>query len=33
MITTKAVMNRNEPSYRPNKRPGRVVPRGKEDIR
>ena len=23
----------NGPSYRPNKRPGRVVPTGKEDIR
>ena len=33
LINTSHQVFMNGPSYRPNKRPGRVVPTGKEDIR
>ena len=33
LINTSHQVFMNGPSYRPNKRPGRIVPTGKEDIR
>ena len=33
LINTSHQVFMNGPSYRPNKRPGRVIPTGKEDIR